>query len=154
MIENSAFERRQIAQIVGASYALVKNWSNGKTFEIIPSVKAPTERGATKLYSLSQVYLMAITVSLKRQGMHPDFVRKLLPILKSDWFRKEKRGIVIYGHSTRGKVKAAHVMVGLRANPIATVMYQSKAYVGGWLDLKRTLDHVDKMIEKKSWDLN
>ena len=97
---------------------------------------------------------MAISFSLKRQGMHPDFVRKLLPILKSDWFRKEKRGIVIYGHSTRGKVKAAHVMVGLRGNPMAAVLNQSKTFVGGWLDLKRTLDHVDKTIEKRGMDLS
>lgn len=148
MVEYMAFERRQIADIVGVSYALVKNWTNGKTFEIMPLVSAPSQRGASKLYSLPQLYLMAITATLKQHGVHPDFVRQLLPLLKPAWFRREKRGVVIYGRSSRGKIKVVHVMIGLRGDPFATALIQFKIELSGCLNLRQTLDNVDRRVAK------
>jgi hypothetical protein len=63
-----AFDLIEMAELVGMKPAKVKNWTVGRPFTIHPSAYQATGRGSINLYSIQDVYLMAVAGEFSKAG--------------------------------------------------------------------------------------
>ncbi len=91
------FDRREIAEILEISPALVRNWSKGNPFQIEPSIRAPGRKGAANLYALEEVYLLGVAANLMEAGLQPRLTKKVLSYLleHSDLLQKKNRQVYL-----------------------------------------------------------
>ena len=63
-----AYTRRDIAEITGLDYAVVKNWSTGKPLSIRPSLRSPARKGATNFFSKYDLEKFIAAKKLRDKG--------------------------------------------------------------------------------------
>jgi hypothetical protein len=77
------FELGEIAKVLGMSITKVKNWTIGRPLTIEASIRTATGHGSRNLFSLEDVYLMAVANELSRAGMAAAAIGKVLVALKA-----------------------------------------------------------------------
>jgi len=77
------FEFREMVKVVGISETKAKNWIVGRPFKIEASVHTATGQGSRNLYSLDDVYLMAVANELSRSGMAAKAIGDLVGTIKT-----------------------------------------------------------------------
>jgi len=69
----------QMTKILGVSLATAKNWTNGRTgLTIEPSIRKASGTGMSNLYSIEDLYLMAIARELSKIGFAAKAIGELL----------------------------------------------------------------------------
>jgi DNA-binding transcriptional MerR regulator len=77
------FELTEMADILGLPLAKLKNWTNERTGLVIePSIRKATGTGSRNLYSLDDLYLMAIAREFSRAGFAPAAIARVLEAIK------------------------------------------------------------------------
>jgi DNA-binding transcriptional MerR regulator len=77
------FELAEMAEILGLPLAKAKNWTNERTGLVIePSIRKATGTGSRNLYSVEDLYLMAIAREFSRAGFAPAAIAKVLEAIK------------------------------------------------------------------------
>lgn len=78
-----AFELPEIARILKLDLAKAKNWTNGRTGLVIePSVRKATGTGTRNIYSLQDVYLMAVAQQFSRAGFAAKAIGRLMEAVR------------------------------------------------------------------------
>jgi len=78
------FQLPEMADILGVEIAKAKNWTNGRTGLIIkPSIRESTGTGKSDLYSLEDLYLMALANEFSKAGLAAKAIGKLIEAIKS-----------------------------------------------------------------------
>lgn len=67
--ENVFFDRSQVAQILRVSLTSVRNWSNGTTIRVRPSVYFSRKPGTPSFYNERDVQILALAKALLRLGL-------------------------------------------------------------------------------------
>lgn len=74
----------EMADILDIEIAKAKNWTNGRTGLIIkPSIRESTGTGKSDLYSLEDLYLMALASEFSKAGVAAKAIGKLVEAIKS-----------------------------------------------------------------------
>ena len=73
-----AFDLTEMAGLVGMSPATAKNWTVGRPFTISASAYQASGRGSINLYSLDDVYLMAVAHEFSKAGFAAKAIGKLV----------------------------------------------------------------------------
>lgn len=82
-MSTQVFELPEIAAILGLDIAKAKNWTNGRTgLEIAPSVRPAGGTGKSALYSLQDLYLMAVAAEFSKAGFASKAIGKLAETVK------------------------------------------------------------------------
>jgi hypothetical protein len=77
-----AFDLTDMAKVVGMTFAKAKNWTVGRPFTIPASAYQATGRGSINLYSLEDVYLMAVANEFSKAGFAAAAIGKLVDVLR------------------------------------------------------------------------
>jgi len=77
-MDRQVFEMSEVADIVGAKLATVKNWTIGRPLRIIPSIRIAEGAGRSNLYSLKDIYRFALANELHKAGMTPKRIGDIL----------------------------------------------------------------------------
>jgi hypothetical protein len=78
------FELPEMAAILDLDVAKAKNWTNGRTgLEITPSVRPAGGTGKSALYSLQDLYLMAVATEFSKSGFASKAIGKLAEAVTS-----------------------------------------------------------------------
>lgn len=89
------FERQHIALILDLSYDVVKNWSIGRPYRIMASIRQPGAKGGLNLYDIHDVYRFALAKHLtQRWGFPAESVQRILKAVDDaghDCLAPEKR---------------------------------------------------------------
>jgi hypothetical protein len=78
-----AFDLVEMAGLVGMKSAKVKNWTVGRPFTIHPSAYQASGRGSINLYSIQDVYLMAVAGEFSKAGFAAVAIGKLVEVLQT-----------------------------------------------------------------------
>lgn len=141
------FDRRGIAEILGLDYSVVKGWSTGKPLKIVPSVWAPGRKGSTSLFSIEDLYKMAVAAQLMEWGLAPRAIARLLQEIKPEWLPEDVRGLLICYDVTREKPVVTHLTKpGERHAFVKALLSDKKLVWGLHLNLKGVLDRTDSRI--------
>ena len=72
------FELPDMAKILAVDFAKLKNWTNGRTGLVItPSVRPAGGTGKSNLYSVTDLYLMAVAREFSKAGFAANAIGKL-----------------------------------------------------------------------------
>ncbi len=88
-MDRQVFEMSEVAAIVGAKLATVKNWTIGRPLRITPSIRIAEGTGRSNLYSVEDIYRFALANELHKAGMTPKRIGDVLSQLAGDWFQRE-----------------------------------------------------------------
>jgi hypothetical protein len=77
-----AFDLIEMAELVGMEFAKVKNWTVDRPFTIHPSVYRASGRGSINLYSIQDVYLMAVAGEFSKAGFAAVAIGKLVAAIQ------------------------------------------------------------------------
>jgi len=105
----NVFTLGEVAEILEAPKSRIKNWTIGRPFKIVPKVRAFRGKGSRNLYSMQDVYLLALVSQLHNDGFSNNVIEhvieegalrpKLGPIhgiivhrYKGKWFVKFRTG--------------------------------------------------------------
>jgi len=80
-----AFDLTEMAGLVGMSPATAKNWTVGRPFTISASAYQASGRGSINLYSLDDVYLMAVAHEFSKAGFAANAIGKLVDSLRAKY---------------------------------------------------------------------
>jgi DNA-binding transcriptional MerR regulator len=136
------FELSEMAALLGMSQIKAKNWTAGRPFKIPASVRTATGTGSRNLYSIEDVYLMALANEFSKAGFAAKAIGRLLEavdakrLAEMDWltvWRAEKlkfelraggrasppEGVLLYhrinvGEMVKGLIKRLSVFAGRR----------------------------------------
>jgi len=150
------FDRRDIAEILGISPALVRNWSLEKPYKITPSLRAPGRRGASNLYRIEDVYLFKVA-KLLSWSLRPQLVQMALKWLQENpqylEQRNRKQRLIIHLWDTgvrdesTGKEKLD--ALGLSYYTASKLPKLLKDMVPGYyFDLRGALREVDLRVDR------
>jgi hypothetical protein len=77
------FELPEIAEILEIELAKAKNWTNGRTgLEVTASVRPAGGTGKSALYSLQDLYLLAVSAEFSKAGFASKAIGKLAETVK------------------------------------------------------------------------
>ncbi|HSR06508.1 MAG TPA: hypothetical protein VLM42_05115 [Bryobacteraceae bacterium] len=76
-----AFDLTEMAGLVGMNFATAKNWTVGRPFTIPASAYQASGRGSINLYSIDDVYLMAVAHEFSKAGFAANAIGKLVESL-------------------------------------------------------------------------
>jgi hypothetical protein len=77
------FELPEIAALLNMNPAKAKNWTNGRTGLVIePSIRKASGTGSRNIYSLQDVYLMAVAQQFSTAGFAAKAIGKLMEAVK------------------------------------------------------------------------
>lgn len=77
-----AFDLTDMAKLIDMTFAKAKNWTVGRPFTIPASAYQATGRGSINLYSLEDVYLMAVANEFSKVGFAAAAIGKLVEALR------------------------------------------------------------------------
>ncbi len=92
------FELSEIAALLAMSAVKAKNWTAGRPFKIPASVRTATGTGSRNLYSIEDVYLMALANELSKAGFAAKAIGRLLDavdakrLAEMDWLTVWRAG--------------------------------------------------------------
>ena len=72
------FQRRDIARILGIPPSRLNNWEAGRTIKLVPSMREAGGSGSSNLYSLSDVYVIALADTLLHLGYPGESVQAVI----------------------------------------------------------------------------
>ncbi len=77
-----AFDLQEMTRVVGLSATKAKNWTSGRPFKLPASIVQASGRGKSNIYSLDDVYLMAVAEEFSRAGFAAKAIGRLLEALQ------------------------------------------------------------------------
>jgi hypothetical protein len=77
------FELADLARVIGMDLWLAKNWTVGRPLKIEASIRSTTGTGSRNLYSLEDVYRIALAYELRKAGMAAVAIGKALEATKA-----------------------------------------------------------------------
>ena len=80
-----AFDLTETARLVGMKFAKAKNWTVGLPLTIHASAYQATGRGSMNLYSIEDVYLMAVANEFSKTGFAAAAIGKLAESLRAKY---------------------------------------------------------------------
>ena len=83
------FELSDVARMVGLPISKAKNWSIGKPLSITPSVREAQGTGSRSLYSMDDVYRMAVANEMSKLGLPTKAIEAVLQLLKMEFSKPE-----------------------------------------------------------------
>ena len=100
-----AFDLNAMAKLVGIKVTKAKNWTVGRPFTIPASAYQASGRGSINLYSIDDVYLMAVANEFSKAGFAAKAIGKLVAERAKD---KGIKAVVFDrgGYHYHGRVKA------------------------------------------------
>jgi len=81
------FTLGEVAQIVGAPKARIKNWTIGRPLKVIPKVLAGKGKGSRNLFALEDVYLMALVNRLRKDGISSGTIQDVIESAQGNFER-------------------------------------------------------------------
>ncbi|HEV2380304.1 MAG TPA: MerR family transcriptional regulator [Terriglobia bacterium] len=84
-LRTEVFTIGEVAQILAIPQTRVKNWTIGRPLWIIPTVRMAAGKGSRNLYSIRDVYAIAVANHLIEDGFTTDAIRRLLGL---DWWKE------------------------------------------------------------------
>jgi DNA-binding transcriptional MerR regulator len=72
------FELSEMTELLGMSQVKAKNWTAGRPFKIQASVRTATGTGSRNLYSIEDLYLMALANQFSKAGFAAKAIGKLV----------------------------------------------------------------------------
>jgi hypothetical protein len=78
-----SFDLIEMTRLVGMKFAKVKNWTVDRPFTIHPSAYQASGRGSMNLYSIQDVYLMAVAGEFSKAGFAAVAIGKLVKALQA-----------------------------------------------------------------------
>src|SRR6476620_10168250 len=78
-----AFDLNAMAKLVGIKVTKAKNWTVGRPFTIPASAYEASGRGSINLYSIDDVYLMAVAHEFSKAGFAAKAIGKLVDAVKA-----------------------------------------------------------------------
>lgn len=121
----------------------VKNWTIGRPLKIEPSLRAG--RGESNLYSLTDVFLMAVAAQLNRDGFRHSFIEEVLTAVrpKAGSLGKAFTQLLISSPGRQLHIKLIHRTEELPMSQTSEI----GRYV---LNLERLIDRVQLRVEELS----
>lgn len=80
-----AFDLNTMAKLVGMTPARAKNWTVGRPFTIPASAYQASGRGSINLYSIDDVYLMAVAHEFSKAGFAANAIGKLVEAIRAKY---------------------------------------------------------------------
>jgi len=80
----------EVAEILHAPLSRIKNWTVGRPFKIVPRIMAAKGKGSRNLFSLEDVYILALVNQLHMDGLS----NKVIPVVLEEVFLTPKLGPV------------------------------------------------------------
>lgn len=80
-----AFDLTEMARLVGMTPTTAKNWTVGRPFTIPASAYQASGRGSINLYSIGDVYLMAIAHEFSKAGFAANAIGKLVEAVQAKY---------------------------------------------------------------------
>jgi len=80
-----AFDLTEMAGLVGLTPATAKNWTVGRPFTIPASAYEASGRGSINLYSIDDVYLMAVAHEFSKAGFAAKAIGKLVEAVQAKY---------------------------------------------------------------------
>jgi hypothetical protein len=140
LVSMRVFELPEMAEILDLDLAKAKNWTNGRTgLVILPSVRPAGGTGKSGLYSLQDLYLMAVAREFSRAGFAANAIGKLAEAVIP---RLASRPIQAHALWTIWRLKPAgpfHIEEG-KSGP-------AKGFFWHILEIGQLLKSVDEAIE-------
>lgn len=150
-MSSKMFERSQVAELLGLHYAVIRNWSAGKPVTILPSVRAPGRKGSPNLYSIEDVYRMAVVQHLIVKGWGGGAIaNSIMPGISNEILQPQARGIFLaaelehqpkYFHITPKQLTDKDLLARVFWN-----FAKVRAFPDLIVDLERVLDPIDGRI--------
>jgi hypothetical protein len=78
-----AFDLIEMAALAGVNPAKAKNWTNNRPFTIGASIRSGAGRGSVNLYSIEDVYLMALAGEFSKAGFAAMAIGKLVEAVQA-----------------------------------------------------------------------
>jgi hypothetical protein len=78
-----AFDLSEMTALIGMTSAKAKNWTVGRPFTIRASAYQATGRGSINLYSIDDVYLMAVANEFSKTGFAANAIGKLVKAMQA-----------------------------------------------------------------------
>jgi hypothetical protein len=80
-----AFDLTEVARLVGMTPAKAKNWTVGRPFTIPASAYQASGRGSINLYTINDVYLMAVAHEFSKAGFAAKAIGKLIEAVQAKY---------------------------------------------------------------------
>ncbi len=68
------FTLGDVAEILSVPISRIKNWTIGRPYRVVPSLVTGRGKGRRNLYTLEDVYLLALLTRLHDDGLSPDLI--------------------------------------------------------------------------------
>ena len=148
MPEIRVFQLAEVAKLLEMPNSRVKNWTIGRPFRITPSVRVAKGTGSANLYSVHDVYLMAIANQLSVDGLATEIIERTMKKLKPDveLLGTQYTKLVIHGSGRKREIKllGGRLSEGLSLR-LATEAGELSRYT---LDLRGLRKRVDEQVAK------
>jgi DNA-binding transcriptional MerR regulator len=82
-MEISVFELPEIAKVLEMPLTKARNWTIGRPLSIPASIRPATGTGSRNLYSIEDVYLMALANEFSKAGFAAKAIGKLLEVVEA-----------------------------------------------------------------------
>jgi hypothetical protein len=152
------FEVSDLAAIVGISTTIAKNWSLGKPLSITPSIRNSAGTGMPNLYSINDVYLMALINELQKAGIVMNIIKKVLDelyVLSIDLTEDSSIGYLLIMFR-ENSVALRSINSGIDNVQIEFTSSEKKTPVLHIVNLKLLLaqinDRAKELISRRKWD--
>jgi len=109
-MEITVFELSEMAQVLGMPLTKARNWTIGRPLSIPASVRTATGTGSRNLYSIEDVYLMALANEFSKAGFAAKAIGRLLEavdakkLAEMDWLTVWRAGSLKF-HVHEGKTQ-------------------------------------------------
>jgi DNA-binding transcriptional MerR regulator len=74
----NVFTLGEVAEILEAPKSRIRNWTIGRPFKIVPQVRAFRGKGSRNLYSMQDVYLLALLSQLHNDGFSNKLIEHVI----------------------------------------------------------------------------
>ena len=85
VMETDIYEIGDVAAILGIEKSLVKNWTIGKPFAVLPSVRASSGTGSRNWFGRNELFCFALVRKLNEAGAPVAAIEKLLDKQSDLW---------------------------------------------------------------------
>ena len=129
----------EMADILGIDLAKARNWTNGRTgLTLKPSIRESTGTGKSDLYSLEDLYLMALANEFSKAGFAAKAIGKLVESIQAKFDSlTEVSSLTIWRTKAAGPFRLAEG----RERPQDAVLWMT-------LTVRDLLKEVDQKVEK------
>lgn len=136
-----AFDLNVMARLVGMTPATAKNWTVGRPFTIPASAYQASGRGSINLYSIDDVYLMAVANEFSKSGFAAKAIGKLVHAVKAKFpSLGEAPALTVWRPKAGGKFEIGETTDKLPDTAL-WVMIDTPGIVKGVNERAEKLDH-------------